>query len=361
MMKQADVEVDQDDDRQSSSSVDHIELQRQMSQPSQQTLELLQDLATQYNDLVERTNEIEAEFRAGQVTTGKATTDLSQIEAAANKLQEKGVDSVQIAELHSGKETARALRRSLNAGLESFFERLSDLFRDLRAAKTVEQNAADQAHANLSHKPRVRKNVRSPKLASPVLFPEEAAAGAPGAATSTEGVGTTSERTPRRQTGQDAAEEPLRRREVNVHPGRVGRDTAFPDRPDPYSDPLEEEPDAPDHALGHAARGALRGERPREMPHFPPRTRGPPHERKRADRSREFLENDEDEDQDFSHQHDNLERQRRLREAAAQQEYDRRRRRYIEQQRRAREQDPFGMFGPWGGLDPYRGRGFFGF
>ncbi|CAD7960998.1 unnamed protein product [Amoebophrya sp. A120] len=144
------VKEQQDDARQSSSSspAERVELRRQLSQPSREKLEVLQDLATEYNALVERTNVTEADFWAGHITNGKATTDLAQIEAAADMLQEK-VDSVHVAELHSGKETARALRRRLNADLESFFERLSALFQELRVAKMAagDPNAAGQAHA----------------------------------------------------------------------------------------------------------------------------------------------------------------------------------------------------------------------
>jgi hypothetical protein len=72
-------------------------------------------------------------------TAGKATTELSQIEAKLNKLQEKGVDSIQTADLSSGKELAKDMRKKLNKDIEVLFDRMQALFAEFEKETQLEK------------------------------------------------------------------------------------------------------------------------------------------------------------------------------------------------------------------------------
>lgn len=116
-----------------------------MSQPSSKIVKQLLGFQKEYNRLVSNVNEIEDKFNSEDLNTrqkfsaGKCITELSQVEAKVNKLQMKGVDSVETADLNSGKEIARRLRKEINRGLDGLFDRMQDLFLSFKERQKVER------------------------------------------------------------------------------------------------------------------------------------------------------------------------------------------------------------------------------
>ncbi|CAD7932325.1 unnamed protein product [Amoebophrya sp. A25] len=314
------------------------EFHRQMSLPSKETLEVLEMLAKSYQELVDRANGIEADFRTGTSSGGKATTALSQVEADANRLQEKGVDSVQIAELHSGKETARALRRSLNQGLEDFFERLGFLFKEFRKGSVASDGKNDGGDVN--------------------------GAGATVNDQHAKNTGATTRPIQQPTTTSSAQHQasPAAQHQAASSAHMCGPTVRGGAQVDP-----QVVPPGSVHYPSLSPPGDVRGERtPRrdldQLPHLrqQEQTRQDLFRQQHAEQMRQQqLQQEQMRHQQAQAQQEQM-RQQQV-EQMRQQEYDRQRRAYLEEQRRAQQRDPFGIFGPWGGLDPYRGRrrGFF--
>ena len=65
-------------------------------------------MAAEFEGLVVNVNDIENKCKRVNISAGKAATELALVEARLNKLQEKGVDSVQTGELgEAGRERAK--------------------------------------------------------------------------------------------------------------------------------------------------------------------------------------------------------------------------------------------------------------
>lgn len=292
-------------------------LQRNLSAPSKDTITVLEDLAKGFHAVVEEVNEVERDYRSGSRVPGDCRAALAQIEAKANKLQEKGVDSVQITELNSGKEVARAMRRGLNNGLEALFERMQFLFKEFKEV-VEDRQVAEAAVVKKKDKNEDLDTQKEP------LFGQQ--------------------------------EEATRMREVEEHnrPRTERRECeqATAERQE-YEQAAERE-----HHEYHRAAATERQREKSERVMY-----------KRQEYERALAEQREREEYEQAmaehRQRENYERamyeraQQAEHDRRQQQEYDQARRRYLREQERRRRSDPSGLFGPWGGLDPYRGSGGF--
>jgi len=105
---------------------------RKLSLESEKTLGQLVDFEREFNEIDRGTQEIQEALLRGETSAGQAKTDLALLEANLDKLQCKGVDSIETMDLHSGKERARALRKELTKRAEGMHERMDALFKEIK-------------------------------------------------------------------------------------------------------------------------------------------------------------------------------------------------------------------------------------
>lgn len=77
-------------------------------------------------------------FADGSLALGKARDELAQLEARIEKLQCKGVDSVEISDSTEDKQAAKAMRKELTRRLESLQLKVEAAFRDMAAKPAAE-------------------------------------------------------------------------------------------------------------------------------------------------------------------------------------------------------------------------------
>lgn len=106
--------------------------ERQLSARSEFIMEQLLDFERQFEDIDASVAAIEAAFRSGELTPGKARDDLAQLEARLDRLQCEGVDSIETFELQSGKDQARALRKVLTRRAEQMHGKFDDIFQEIK-------------------------------------------------------------------------------------------------------------------------------------------------------------------------------------------------------------------------------------
>lgn len=113
-------------------------LSRQLSVPSEEAMSQLGRLDAQLRDIEQRVEDLH-KFAHGQSpptceSVGQMRTTLAQLEAAANKLETKGVDSIYTSELRSGQVCAKEAKKAQIVRLEKLFVAIEDLFSFLAEA-----------------------------------------------------------------------------------------------------------------------------------------------------------------------------------------------------------------------------------
>lgn len=109
-------------------------LVRRLSEHSEVMLDRLLTFERDFEEITAMTAAIAEAFRCGAVPPGKARDDLAQLEARLDRIQCEGIDSVDTYELRSGREQARALRKSLTRRAEEMHGSMEKLFLELRDA-----------------------------------------------------------------------------------------------------------------------------------------------------------------------------------------------------------------------------------
>lgn len=112
-------------------------ISRQFSIASTEAIEQLEQLGARLVPIEDRVAELNRLAQGpqclGNETLGQMKTELAQLEAEANKLETKGVDSIYTSELRSGQEIAKQLKKAQLRRLESLFALIEQLFRVLNS------------------------------------------------------------------------------------------------------------------------------------------------------------------------------------------------------------------------------------
>lgn len=107
-------------------------LSRQLSMPSEEAMRQLSTLDIHLAEIeqsVEKLNNLaRGALEPTAESVGKMRTELAQLEAAANKLEAKGVDNVYTSDLNSGREAAKEMKTAQLRRLESLFLVIETLF-----------------------------------------------------------------------------------------------------------------------------------------------------------------------------------------------------------------------------------------
>lgn len=103
-----------------------------MSYMSEEALSGLVKTSCEIEQLEARIDEIVANVRSGQLIPGQARTELSQVEAAANKVECNKIDSIYTSELNSGKAQAKDEKKEQLKRLEALFAKLEAQFQWLK-------------------------------------------------------------------------------------------------------------------------------------------------------------------------------------------------------------------------------------
>lgn len=110
-------------------------LDRRMSSKSEDTVEKLADFRRQFDDIEASMNGIVGSLHLKDTNLGKARDELAQLEATLDKLQCKGVDSIDTFELDSGKDVAKSMRKELTARAEKIHDRMDEIFKEIKQAQ----------------------------------------------------------------------------------------------------------------------------------------------------------------------------------------------------------------------------------
>lgn len=102
---------------------------RAMSYLSQEALNGLCGTSIELNGLEARVDDIVAKVQRGELTPGQGRTELSQVEAAGHKVECDKVDSIYTSELQTGKDEAKAEKKTQIKRLEQLFENLEVHFK----------------------------------------------------------------------------------------------------------------------------------------------------------------------------------------------------------------------------------------
>lgn len=105
---------------------------RAMSYISQEALDGLSKTSAELDELEARVDEISEQVKRGELTAGQGTTQLAQIESAANKVECDKVDAIYTSELKSGKEEAKQEKKEQIRRLEKLFDKLEQRFKWLK-------------------------------------------------------------------------------------------------------------------------------------------------------------------------------------------------------------------------------------
>jgi len=104
---------------------------------------LWEELSAELEAIEAAVSQVEAALTATQVTAGQAHSQLAQLEAKLERLQCRGVDAADAAELGCGdREEGRARRKAITHRVELLSARLNGLFVGLGAAKAAAASAA---------------------------------------------------------------------------------------------------------------------------------------------------------------------------------------------------------------------------
>lgn len=106
---------------------------RTMSYLSQEAIDGLFKTGEEVTSLEERAQDVNRRFDSGELTSAQAVSELAQVEAAANKVECKGIDSIYTGELNTGKDEAKALKKDQNKRLDSLHTKFEELFRKFKS------------------------------------------------------------------------------------------------------------------------------------------------------------------------------------------------------------------------------------
>jgi len=113
-------------------SARHVE--RQLTARSEFIMDKLLDFERQFEEIDVTTMHIDEALRAGLEMPSQARDRLAQLEARLDRLQCEGVDSIDTFELTSGKDQARALRKTLTRRAEQMHEKMDNIFAYIKQA-----------------------------------------------------------------------------------------------------------------------------------------------------------------------------------------------------------------------------------
>lgn len=112
-------------------------LTRGFSLQSEEAMQRLSKLDESFVKIEQRVAEIEHLAKAGGQGVEKMRTELALLEAEANKLESKGVDSVYTSELGTGQAAAKEAKKALLRRLEALFAQIEGIFRGPLATGTI--------------------------------------------------------------------------------------------------------------------------------------------------------------------------------------------------------------------------------
>jgi len=117
---------------------DEDALRRTLSRKSYDTVMTLSNFRRSFDDIEASIEQLTVSIQSTETPVGRARTELAQLEATLDKLQCKGVDSVETFELSSGKELAKSIRKELTDRADIIHDRIDEVF---KAIKYAEQRA----------------------------------------------------------------------------------------------------------------------------------------------------------------------------------------------------------------------------
>lgn len=103
-----------------------------MSFLSEEAIDGLLKTGLELDKLEARVEELMGQVRKGELTPGQGRTELSQVEAAAHKVECDKVDAIYTSELHSGKDDAKKEKKDQLKRLEALFDKLEVQFKWLK-------------------------------------------------------------------------------------------------------------------------------------------------------------------------------------------------------------------------------------
>lgn len=120
---------------------DEDSLMRTLGSKSYDTVMKLSDFRSRFDDIDASMERLIASLQTSGAPLGKTRGELAQLEATLDRLQCKGVDSVDTFELSSGKELARSIRKELTGRAEKMHARMDEGFKAIKCAQNVQQQA----------------------------------------------------------------------------------------------------------------------------------------------------------------------------------------------------------------------------
>lgn len=102
-------------------------------------MEKLADFRRQFDEIEASMHHIAGSVHLSDTSLGKARDELAQLEATLDKLQCKGVDSIDTFELDTGKDLAKSMRKELTNRAEKIHDRMDEIFKDIKRAQKKAQ------------------------------------------------------------------------------------------------------------------------------------------------------------------------------------------------------------------------------
>lgn len=118
---------------------DEDSITRTLSSKSLDTIEKLSGFKRRFDDIEASMEQLIASVRTSRLPLGTARTELAQLEAALDRLQCKGIDSVDTFELSSGKDLAKSMRKELTGQAEKIHDFMDEIFKAIKYAQQQAQ------------------------------------------------------------------------------------------------------------------------------------------------------------------------------------------------------------------------------
>jgi len=114
---------------------DEESITRSLSSKSLDTIEKLSGFKRRFDEIEASMEQLIASVRTSRLPFGTARTELAQLEATLDRLQCKGVDSIDTFELSSGKDLAKSIRKELTGRAEKIHNRMDQSFKAITYAQ----------------------------------------------------------------------------------------------------------------------------------------------------------------------------------------------------------------------------------
>jgi len=110
-----------------------------MSGRSRDAVEKLSGFGRSLDDIEASLEQLVSSLRTSGVSLRRARDELAQLEANLDRLQCKGVDSVDMSELGSGTDLAKSIRKELTGRTEKIHDRMDESFKAIKHAQLLAQ------------------------------------------------------------------------------------------------------------------------------------------------------------------------------------------------------------------------------